>query len=226
MEGLTNIGLCKFCYSNLLLLSIINCHCFLLYFSVPEKYRWEFKHSSYVTSLQGVLKRVILLTCRFLFTPIYIYHICWFRRYLRHKNIVMLPQLLLAHTPPIPFHTLKQSRGEYVITFPSAFHFVCIQVAHIPVTDSVLGLFLIVWDCKSEVKLPPLRTLAANSTQKSFILLDLKQHPVGQEKFLPLSGEEGWKRGGFPLRRKKGEISLVFFSYFSRLTYILFSLHV
>jgi hypothetical protein len=147
MEGLTNIGLCKFCYSNLLLLSIINCHCFLLYFSVPEKYRWEFKHSSYVTSLQGVLKRVILLTCRFLFTPIYIYHICWFRRYLRHKNIVMLPQLLLAHTPPIPFHTLKQSRGEYVITFPSAFHFVCIQVAHIPVTDSALGLFLIVWDC-------------------------------------------------------------------------------
>ena len=36
----------------------------------------------------------------------------------------MFPQLLLAHTPPIPFHTLKQSKGEYVITFPSAFHFV------------------------------------------------------------------------------------------------------
>ncbi len=35
----------------------------------------------------------------------------------------MFPQLLLAHTPPIPFHTLKQSKGEYVITF--AFHFVC-----------------------------------------------------------------------------------------------------
>ena len=37
----------------------------------------------------------------------------------------MLPQLLLAHTPPVPFHTLKKSKGEYVITFPSAFHFVC-----------------------------------------------------------------------------------------------------
>ena len=37
----------------------------------------------------------------------------------------MFPQLLMAHTPPIPFHTLKQSKGEYVITFPSAFHFVC-----------------------------------------------------------------------------------------------------
>ena len=37
----------------------------------------------------------------------------------------MFPQLLLAHPPPIPFHTLKQSKGEYVITFPSAFHFVC-----------------------------------------------------------------------------------------------------
>jgi hypothetical protein len=75
--------------------------------------------------LQRVLKNVLLQTCRFSFTPIYVYHKCWLKLYLRHKNITMFPQLLLAHTPPIPFHTLKQSKGEYVITFPSAFHFVC-----------------------------------------------------------------------------------------------------
>jgi hypothetical protein len=42
----------------------------------------------------------------------------------RHKGIVVLPQMLLAQTPPIPFHTLKQCEGDYVVTCPSAFHFV------------------------------------------------------------------------------------------------------
>jgi hypothetical protein len=35
----------------------------------------------------------------------------------------VLHQFLLAQNPPILFHTLKQSAGEFVITFSSAFHF-------------------------------------------------------------------------------------------------------
>ena len=58
---------------------------------------------------------------------------------------------------------------------------------------------------KREAVLPPLHTLAAYTSQKSFISLDLKQHPGVREKFLPLSGEKGWKRGGFLFRGKKGE---------------------
>ncbi|EFX62271.1 hypothetical protein DAPPUDRAFT_337182 [Daphnia pulex] len=39
-----------------------------------------------------------------------------------HKNMVMLPQeLLLAN---IPFRTLKQLPGDYVITLPEGLHFV------------------------------------------------------------------------------------------------------
>lgn len=34
----------------------------------------------------------------------------------------MLPQILVKYG--IPFHTLKQSPGDYVFTFPGAFHMV------------------------------------------------------------------------------------------------------
>jgi hypothetical protein len=39
--------------------------------------------------------------------------------------------MLLAHTPPIPFHTLKQFEGDYVVTCPSAFHFVLNEGANV-----------------------------------------------------------------------------------------------
>jgi jumonji domain-containing protein 2 len=42
----------------------------------------------------------------------------------RHKGIALMPQLLKACDPPIPFHCIKQGKGDYVITFPGAFHFV------------------------------------------------------------------------------------------------------
>lgn len=39
-----------------------------------------------------------------------------------HRNIALLPQhLVLAR---IPFHSLKQEAGDYVITNPGGFHFV------------------------------------------------------------------------------------------------------
>jgi jumonji domain-containing protein 2 len=41
-----------------------------------------------------------------------------------HKGIAVMPQLLKACNSPIPFHGIKQCKGDYVITFPGAFHFV------------------------------------------------------------------------------------------------------
>ncbi|EFX63680.1 hypothetical protein DAPPUDRAFT_267963 [Daphnia pulex] len=40
----------------------------------------------------------------------------------RHKTMVLLPQELLVAN--IPFRTLKQLPGDYVITLPAGFHFV------------------------------------------------------------------------------------------------------
>jgi hypothetical protein len=39
-------------------------------------------------------------------------------------NPLFITLAVLAQKPHIPFHTLKQSAGEYFITFPSEFHFV------------------------------------------------------------------------------------------------------
>ena len=46
---------------------------------------------------------------RWLYRPYYLPKERVFKLYLRHKTIAMLPQVFLTHTPPIPFHTLKQS---------------------------------------------------------------------------------------------------------------------
>ncbi|EFX67541.1 hypothetical protein DAPPUDRAFT_261496 [Daphnia pulex] len=48
-----------------------------------------------------------------------------------HKEIPVFPQMLIAHSPPIPFHTLKQCEGDYVVTCPSAFHFVLNEGANV-----------------------------------------------------------------------------------------------
>jgi hypothetical protein len=70
---------------------------------------------------------------------------------------------------------------------------------------------------KIEAVLPPLRTLAAYTTQKYFISLDGCGRPIGRKKFLPLSEEKGWKS----LCLKKGEKGLPplsFFLYISQTT--------
>lgn len=36
----------------------------------------------------------------------------------------MLPQVLRAAEPPIPFDCIKQEEGQYVVTFPGAFQMV------------------------------------------------------------------------------------------------------
>ncbi|XP_032785720.1 lysine-specific demethylase 4E-like [Daphnia magna] len=41
-----------------------------------------------------------------------------------HKCFLVMPQLFKANYPPIPFHCFKQCKGDYIITFPGAFHFV------------------------------------------------------------------------------------------------------
>ncbi|KZS07168.1 Uncharacterized protein APZ42_029189 [Daphnia magna] len=41
-----------------------------------------------------------------------------------HKCFLVMPQLLKANDPPIPFYCFKQCKGDYIITFPGAFHFV------------------------------------------------------------------------------------------------------
>ncbi|EFX60082.1 hypothetical protein DAPPUDRAFT_125559, partial [Daphnia pulex] len=39
-----------------------------------------------------------------------------------HKNILAFPQILKAANPPIPFKCIKQCVGQYVVTFPGAYH--------------------------------------------------------------------------------------------------------
>ncbi|EFX71269.1 hypothetical protein DAPPUDRAFT_255987 [Daphnia pulex] len=41
-----------------------------------------------------------------------------------HKNILAFPQILKAANPPIPFICIKQCVGQYVVTFPGAYHMV------------------------------------------------------------------------------------------------------
>jgi jumonji domain-containing protein 2 len=44
--------------------------------------------------------------------------------HVRHKNILLFPQILRAANPPIPFKCIKQCAGDHVVTFPGAYHMV------------------------------------------------------------------------------------------------------
>jgi jumonji domain-containing protein 2 len=44
--------------------------------------------------------------------------------HVRHKNILLFPQILKAANPPLPFKYIKQCVGQYVVTFPGVYHMV------------------------------------------------------------------------------------------------------
>ena len=66
--------------------------------------------------------------CKFFYIVSFLFNYTFNKMYICfiniHKGIALMPQLLKACDPPIPFHCLKQCKGDYVITFPGAFHFV------------------------------------------------------------------------------------------------------